>query len=147
MSAISSLGGSQSTNSSNQLAGNSSQQLTANDFIHFLITELQNQDPLNPTSSDQMLSQLSEIGQLQSSTTMVSSLTSMVQQNQVASASALIGKEVVGTDQNTNALMGTVSAVQVNSTGVNLQLDNGGVMPMSNLTSITTPQTPSGASS
>jgi flagellar basal-body rod modification protein FlgD len=143
MSSISSLGGVTTTpNSSNQLpASSQSQQLTSGDFINFLITELQNQDPLNPTSSDQMLSQLSEIGQLQSSTTMVSTLTSMVQQNQTASASALIGKQVQGTDQNQNPISGAVTAVQVTTSGVNLQLDSGATMPMNNLTTITDPST------
>ncbi len=139
-------GTSSSPNTSNQLpASSSTQQLTSSDFIHFLITELQNQDPLNPTSSDQMLSQMSQIGQLQSSTTMVSSLQGMVQQNQVAAASALIGKQVQGTDASQNAVSGTVTSVQVNSTGVNLQLSDGSTVPMNGVTSITSAPSPSGS--
>jgi len=102
-----------------------------------MVTELQNQDPLNPTDSSQMLSQMSEIGQLQASTTLTSSLTGMVQQNQVAAASAMIGKVVQGTDANKNPLTGLVSAVQVSSTGVNLILSTGATVPMNNVTAIT----------
>jgi flagellar basal-body rod modification protein FlgD len=111
--------------------------LTPNDFINFMVTELQNQDPLNPTDSSQMLSQMSEIGQLQSSSTLTSSLTGMVQQNQVAAASAMIGKLVQGTDANKNPMTGLVSAVQVSSTGVNLILNTGATLPMNNVTAIT----------
>ena len=147
MSSISSISSlNSSTGSPDQLPASSTQQLTSGDFINFLVTELQNQDPLNPTSSDQMLSQLSEIGQLQSSTTMVSSLTSMVQQNQTASASALIGKSVQGTDANQNPLSGTVAAVQVSTSGVTLQLNNGQLLPMNNVTTITDPSTSSSGS-
>jgi hypothetical protein len=84
-----------------------------------------------------MLSQMSEIGQLQSADTLQSSLTSMVQQNQVASASAMIGKLVQGTDANQNPLAGIVSAVQVSSSGVNLTLSTGATLPMNNVTAIT----------
>ena len=137
MSAINSLLG--TNNSSSSTTGASAATtLTPSDFIKFMVTELQNQDPLNPTDSNQMLSQMSEIGQLQSSNTLQSSLTSMVQQNQVAAASAMIGKLVQGTDANQNPLTGIVSAVQVTAKGVNLTLNNGGSrLPMSNVTAIT----------
>jgi flagellar basal-body rod modification protein FlgD len=111
--------------------------LTANDFIQFLVTELQNQDPMDPTDSNQMLSQMSQIGQLESSDDLQTSLTGMVQQNQVSAASNMIGKYVEGTDQNSNPLTGIVSAVQVTSSGVNLTLTSGSTMPMANVTTIT----------
>jgi len=57
-----------------------------------MITQLQNQDPLNPTDPNAMLQQISEIGQLQSSDTLTSDLTTMTQQNQVASSASMIGQ-------------------------------------------------------
>jgi flagellar basal-body rod modification protein FlgD len=139
MSAINSLtsalnSGSSSSSTSGASAAAS---LTPDDFIKFMVTELQNQDPTDPTDANQMLSQMSEIGQLQSADTLQSSLTSMVQQNQVASASAMIGKLVQGTDANQNPLAGIVSAVQVSSSGVNLTLSTGATLPMNNVTAIT----------
>jgi flagellar basal-body rod modification protein FlgD len=131
---------SSSSSSSTPSAANS---LTANDFIKFLVTELQNQDPMNPTDSNQMLSQMSEIGQLESATNLQTSLTGMVQQNQVAAASAMIGKAVQGTDVDQNPITGVVQAVQVNSKGVNLLLTSGISMPMNNVTTITNAPTPS----
>jgi hypothetical protein len=61
----------------------------------------------------------------------------MVQQNQIASAANMIGKYVQGTDQNSNQTSGTITAVQVTTTGVNLSMDNGDTMPLNNVTSIT----------
>jgi flagellar basal-body rod modification protein FlgD len=137
MSAINSLLGGTSSSSSSSSTTNASTALTPQDFIQFMVTELQNQDPLDPTDPNQMLSQMSEIGQLQSSDTLQSSLTSMVQQNQVAAASSMIGKLVQGTDANSNQQTGIVSAVQVSSTGVNVTLNTGATVPMSNITAIT----------
>jgi flagellar basal-body rod modification protein FlgD len=102
-----------------------------------MITQLQNQDPLNPTDSNQMLTQMSEIGQLESSTNLQTSLTSMVQQNQIASAANMIGKYIQGTDQNSNPTTGTITAVQVTTNGVNLTMDNGDTVPLNNVTAIT----------
>jgi flagellar basal-body rod modification protein FlgD len=128
---------SNSTSNSTSTAPSAANSLTANDFIKFMITQLQNQDPLNPTDSNQMLTQMSEIGQLESSTNLQTSLTSMVQQNQIASAANMIGKYVQGTDQNSNQTAGTITAVQVTTSGVNLPMDNGDTMPLNNVTAIT----------
>jgi flagellar basal-body rod modification protein FlgD len=126
-----------SLSGSSSSSGSGVQSLTSSDFVQFLITELQNQDPLNPTSSDQMLSQLSEIGQLQSSTNLETDLTGMVQQNQVSAASSMLGKEVQGTDQNSNPVQGIGSAVNVTTKGVNLSLTSGSTVSLANVTSIT----------
>ena len=145
MSSINSLasliGNSASPNTSTNASSGSTSaanSLTANDFIQFLVTELQNQDPLNPTDSNQMLSQMSQIGQLESADNLQTSLTGMVQQNQMSAASSMIGKYVQGTDQNKNPINGIVAAVQVNSNGVvNLMLNSGVSMPMNNVQTIT----------
>jgi flagellar basal-body rod modification protein FlgD len=134
-------GSSNTSTTSTSGSASAANSLTANDFIQFLVTELQNQDPLDPTDSNQMLQQMSEIGQLESSDNLQTSLTGMVQQNQVAAASGMIGKYVQGTDQNSNPITGLVSAVQVTSSGVNLLLNSGVTMPMANVTTITTAPT------
>jgi flagellar basal-body rod modification protein FlgD len=139
---ISSLGGgnqlpastSNSTSSSTDTSGLGS--LTASDFVQFLVTELQNQDPTNPTDPSQMLGQLSQIGQMQSSSDLQTSLSSMVQQNQIASASNMIGKYVQGTDSNGNSISGSVTSVQVTSNAVNLGLNNGLSMGLGSVSSI-----------
>jgi flagellar basal-body rod modification protein FlgD len=137
MSTINSLASTLGSAASSSSSTSSANTLTANDFIQFMITELQNQDPLSPTDPNAMLQQISEIGQLQSSTTLQTDLTGMVQQNQVSAASAMIGKEVQGTDANNNSITGIVSAVQVSSSGVSLELSTGSTLAMNNVTAIT----------
>src|SRR5690242_13762925 len=85
------------TPSTNKTKGNAFN-LKAEDFIKMMITQLQNQDPLQPAKNEELLAQMSQIGQLQTSTQLQDSLKSMSLQNQIGSASSLIGKEVQGTD-------------------------------------------------
>ncbi len=101
-----------------------------------MVTQLQNQDPLNPTNSQDLLAQISSIGQLQSSTQLTTTLQGLTTQNQIASGAALIGKQVSGLDSNSNSITGMVNSVSVTSTGINLQLDSGYTLPLSNVTTI-----------
>src|SRR3954471_24444335 len=99
--------------------------LKAQDFIEMMITQLQNQDPLEPAKNDQLLAQMSQISQLQSSTSLNESLKSMVLQNQIGSASSLIGKSVQGMAADNSTINGTVTSVKVESDAVKLELDSG----------------------
>lgn len=110
--------------------------LNTNDFVKMMLTQLQNQDPLNPTSSNDLMSEMSQIGQLQSTQQLQSTLQGLATQTQIGSASSLIGKQITGLDVNSNPANGIVGTVQVTSTGVNLQLQNGTLVSLSNVSTI-----------
>ena len=57
-------------------------ELKTEDFIKMMITQLQNQDPLEPAKNQELLAQMSQIGQLQSANALQDSLKGMVLQNQ-----------------------------------------------------------------
>ena len=111
-------------------------QLKVEDFINMMVTQLQNQDPMEPAKNQELLAQMSQIGQLQSATTLQESLKGMVTQNQIGSAAALIGKNVQGLDTNDDPVTGVVTSVRVESDGVSLELDNGTRLPLTRVTSI-----------
>src|ERR671913_1109384 len=111
-------------------------QLQTEDFIKMMVTQLQNQDPMEPAKNQELLAQMSQIGQLQSATTLQESLKGMVTQNQIGSAAALIGKNVQGLDTNDDPVNGVVTSVRVESDGVSLELDNGQRRPLTRVTSI-----------
>jgi flagellar basal-body rod modification protein FlgD len=127
-----------STASSNQLQSTGFN-LKPQDFINLMVTQLQHQDPTQPASNSELLSQMSNIGQLESSTQLQTSLTSMTLQNSIGAASALIGKSVQGLDVNNNPIGGLVNSVQVQNNGVSLQLDNGQSLDLSRVTNIAPP--------
>ena len=63
--------------------------LGKDDFLKLFVAQLQNQDPLNPTSSDQLLSQMSSITQVEQSYNTNTNLTNLLAaQNNSASMSA-----------------------------------------------------------
>src|SRR5688500_907622 len=110
--------------------------LKTEDFIKMMITQLQNQDPLEPAKNQELLAQMSQIGQLQSATSLQESLAGMVLQNQIGAASGLIGKTVSGLDALDEPVTGLVNSVKVSSDGVSLELDNGKTLLLSRVTQI-----------
>src|SRR5688500_13223758 len=114
-------------------------ELKTEDFIKMMITQLQNKDPLEPAKNQELVAQMSQIGQLQSSASLKESLQGMVLQNQIGSASALIGKTVQGLDSADDPVTGLVNSVKVGSDGVSLELDNGKTLLLSRVTQIAPP--------
>ena len=101
-----------------------------------MIAQLQNQDPTDPTSSSEILSQISQIGQLQSSDTLESDLTSMVLQNGISNAGSMIGKQVQGVDDEGNAASGLVNSVNITNNKIYLNLDSGSSVQLSNISAV-----------
>jgi len=119
----------------NQLKGKN-YELKTEDFIQMMITQLQNQDPLEPAKNQELLAQMSQIGQLQSATMLQESLAGMVLQNQLGSAGNLIGKMIKGIDANDDPITGVVNSIRVEDNKVFLELDNGKSLSMDRVTNI-----------
>ena len=86
------------------------------DYMKVLITQLQNQDPLEPLSNNEMASQLAQFSQLQQLESMNTNFAEVLAITNRSYANSLIGKEVTffTHDTETGALIqkeGTVSAV------------------------------------
>ena len=112
--------------------------LKTEDFIKMMITQLQQQDPMEPAKNEQLLAQMSQIGQLQSQTTLTDSLKSMVLQNNLGAAGNLIGKEVQGVDDTGKQVNGLVNSVRVESGSVFLELDSGKSLELTKVQNIAT---------
>jgi|GEM_PF-1892745 len=132
-----------STTSSTTTGATGFNSLKPTDFINMMVTELKNQDPLQPASSQDLLAQMSQIGQLQSSNQLQTTLTGLAAQNQIGAASSLIGKQVLGTDDNSKTVTGTVTSVSITqsaagtgASSVTLNLDSGDTLPLSNVQAI-----------
>jgi flagellar basal-body rod modification protein FlgD len=132
-----------STTSASDPLGN--YDLKASDFMNMMITQLQNQDPTNPTDSSQLLTQISQIGSLQSSTDLQSTLKTLMLQDSLGSAGNLIGKSVSGTNDAGDSVSGSVSSVNVQNNSVYLTLDSGDSLSLSNVSAVTTGNTATAA--
>lgn len=135
-SASSITGTSTSDNSNATTVKNPKSNLTSADFVNLLVTQLQNQDPTQPMTNAEMLQQVTQIGTLQSQETLSTSLDTMTLQNQISSASSMIGKSVTGTDADGNAITGTVASIKVVDKNVTLHLTSGSDLSLSNVTGV-----------
>jgi flagellar basal-body rod modification protein FlgD len=70
--------------------------LQMEDFIKLMITEMQNQDPLNPMDNTQLLQQMSQMQSINSTTKLTSTLDAVLLGQNLANAGALIGKTING---------------------------------------------------
>ena len=84
-----------------------------NQFLTLMITELQNQDPLNPMDNSQMLQQLSTIRQIGSTNQLTESLQAVLLGQNVSTASNLIGKKVTALDNDNKNVDGVVERVSI----------------------------------
>ena len=82
--------------------------LNSETFMKLLITELQNQDPLSPMESQDMLNQLSMMRNLQANIELADALKAITSDQQLSTAAAFIGKQITGIDSDENAVNGVV---------------------------------------
>lgn len=105
--------------------------LNSQDFVKIMFTELSNQDPLKPNDSNALLQQMSSLRSIQSDIDLSSKLESLVSQNQMASASGLLGRYVSGLSETNERVVGVVATVSRTSDGPVLTLDDGTRVPFS----------------
>ncbi len=88
--------------------GDAYDNLNMEDFVKLMVSELQNQDPLNPTDNKDMLAQLSQMQQLNSSKKLNTTLDSVLLGQNLANAGSLIGKVVNGLTEEGKDVTGKV---------------------------------------
>lgn len=87
--------------------------LDVDQFLKLMITELTNQDPLNPMDNTQLVEQIGQIRQITATNQLSETLAVLQAGQNLTTASSLIGKEVVAlTDQNEN-VAGVVNKITV----------------------------------
>ena len=102
-----------SSTAANSLQGNGLNDVDLNQFLNLMITDLQNQDPLNPTDNAALLQQVGELRSISSSDQLVSTLKSFSSTQELTTASGLIGKNVKGLDTSSKEVNGEVTSVSV----------------------------------
>jgi flagellar basal-body rod modification protein FlgD len=102
-----------SSSSSSGTKGNDFRDVDLNQFLSLLITEMQNQDPLNPTSNSEFLQQVSQIRSIGATNQLTESLTALTSGSGLSTASNLIGKEIDAIDTDGKEVVGTVDKVTV----------------------------------
>jgi len=112
--------------------------------VGLMLSELTNQDPLEPNDTEQLLNQISTIRAIESDEAMLDSLDAMVDSNQFASAANLIGTLVSGLTESGDRAIDVVLSVSNTEDGPVLNLFDGSRVPMKSVDEVVAPLNPGG---
>jgi flagellar basal-body rod modification protein FlgD len=114
----------------------SSTQISPDQFLKLLITELSNQDPLNPMDQPQFIGQLAQMQSVSELRSLNGTLAANSSQTNASAAIALLGHTVQWQDASTGATArGTVDAVLLTASGSSVQV-GGSQVRVSDLISV-----------
>lgn len=105
--------GSSFGSSATQSKGNGMGDVDTDEFLKLLLTEMQNQDPLQPMDNSQMLTQMSQIREIGSNDRLTDTLSNLAAGQELSMASSMIGKTVKALDSNSQDVTGKVDRVSV----------------------------------
>lgn len=120
------------TSSANTLraGGGGMSELTTDDFMNIVLTELTKQDPLSPNDTNQLLQQMATIRGIQSDMDLGNSLQTMTEQNSFAAATQMIGKVIQGMNTDLERVESRVVSVLRTQGGIVLDCENGDRVPL-----------------
>ena len=101
------------SSAANSLKGGGLNDIDLSEFLKLMLTELQNQDPLNPTDNAALLQQVGELRGISSNDQLVTTLKGFSNTQELTTASSLIGKSVKGLDVQSKEVSGEVTSVSV----------------------------------
>ncbi len=108
-------------------------ELSSQEFVEIIFTELANQNPLEPSDTGALLDQLSTLRSIQSDIDLQSKLESLVAQNELTSAASMIGKFVSGVSVEGEFVEDFVFSVTRTQDGPVLNLDGGKRLALANV--------------
>lgn len=127
---------SSSSNTTNQSTGTDRyDSLDTKAFLQLMVAELQNQDPLEPMDSSQIIDQIASIRAIQSNDKLSNTLDATLLGQNLFTASGLIGKAISGLSNDAEEVTGTVDRVEV-ADGVATLYIGDDAISMKNITEI-----------
>ena len=92
---------------------NNLEDLDMNQFLQLMISELTNQDPLNPMDNTQLVQQLGHIREIAATNALTDTLSSVATGQSLTTASSLLGKEVSALTEDGQNVTGAIDRVSV----------------------------------
>ena len=87
--------------------------LDLNTFMKLLVTEMSNQDPLDPMNNQEILQQISQIRSIEASDRLTTTLDSVLLGQNVATAGSMLGRTITGLDDGGAEVSGRVDRVSI----------------------------------
>ena len=112
-------------------------EVSQDQFLTMLLTQMTNQDPLNPMENAEFTSQMAQLQSLDEAIKTNDLLENLSGNSQVAEASGMIGSYVTGVDDRSkDSVEGVVTHVSVRDGISYLNLNDGGRMPLANVSQV-----------
>lgn len=127
--------GTSSTKSTASASSMTKQLSTPQLFLKLLMAELQHENPTHPTTASTILQQTAELSQIESVTTMTTTLDKQRRNIQASDATGLIGRQVSATVTG-QPVSGTVTRVLLASTGTPVLEVGTSAVPLASVTAV-----------
>jgi flagellar basal-body rod modification protein FlgD len=124
MAVLSSVNNSTSKNSSSSSSGNAINDIDMNTFLKLMITELQQQDPLNPMDNKDMLNQIAQIRAVGASDQLTKTLNSVLLGQNITSATNLMGADISALTDDGQSITGIVNRVAIDKGVPKIHVEN-----------------------
>lgn len=111
---------------------NASKTLSSDEFLKILLAEVQNQNPMEPMKNHELLNQMTSIQSLEATNSLSDTIQTMMQQQQILGAGALIGNWVSGLSLGDGRVSGTIDGVRIQGSDVNLVVGDS-LVPLANI--------------
>ncbi len=109
------------------------------DFLKLLVTQLQHQDPTDPTDSSQWMSQLAQFSSLEQQTNISKTLEGMATTSSVTQGVELLGKYLTYLREDGSSGSGLAESISVAADGVDLTVGGEHIKP-AQITAVSTSQ-------
>jgi len=106
-------------------SNNSLNELGMDDFLNLMITELQNQDPLNPLENAELIAQISQIREVGATEQLTETLGAVLLGQNISSATNLIGTDIEAISDDNQRVAGIVDRVSISDGDPKLHLNLG----------------------
>jgi flagellar basal-body rod modification protein FlgD len=135
---ISSVTSNQTSTDSSNLPVPSAQMLSQQDFLNLLVAQMTAQDPLKPTDSQDLLSQMTQFSTLNANNSMQTQLSNLGLSQQFSDANSILGKQVTLQLDSKTTAQGIVTGIDT-SANVPQIIVNGHSYTLDKVISITNP--------
>ena len=93
--------------------------LDIDQFLKLLISELQNQDPLDPMENSEMVQQIGQIREIGATDQLTRTLSNLSSSQELVTASGLIGRTITGLADDSSNVEGVVDRITVETSDDN----------------------------
>ncbi len=122
-------------------ASDEAENVSHDEFLQLLVTQMTNQDPLQPMQDTEMMAQFAQLQQLDNQKAMTESIVQMREDYAIQGASNLIGKEITVTSDSGATTSGLAVRTLYQDGVVKLELEDGSIVNYRDITEVEDVQT------